>query len=79
MDNYCTSVLLFMALADKGRILSTGGRGKLPPKTFQLPPPKKKVFPEKKIWKLFQILILFDDVKESVKATNVQKCDFSQY
>ena len=41
-------------------------------------PPQKKVFPEKNE-KLFQILILFDDdIKESVKATNVQKCNFSQ-
>ena len=29
--------------------------------------------------KLFQIKIFFDDdFKESVKVTNVQKCDFSQ-
>ena len=42
----------------------------------QLPP--KKVFPEKN-QKLFQILILFDDdIKASVKVTNVQKCDYSQ-
>ena len=37
--------------------------------------PPQKVFPEKKL----KILILFDDdIKESVKVTNVQKCDFSQ-
>ena len=37
----------------------------------------QKVFPEKEL-KLFQILILFDDdIKESVKVTNVQKCNFS--
>ena len=43
--------------------------GKLPPKSF----------PEKKHLKLFQIKIFFDDdFKESVKVTNVQKCDFSQ-
>ena len=36
----------------------------------------KKVFPKKKI---FQILILSDKaIEESVKATYVQKCDFSQ-
>ena len=45
-----------------------GGGGKLPPKSL----------PEKKL-KLFQIKIFFDDdFKESVKVTNVQKCDFSQ-
>ena len=60
------------------RVLSSGGGGKLRPQTSHLPPPKKKVFPEK-LLKVFQIMILFDDdIKESVKATNVQKCDFSQ-
>ena len=50
------------------RVLSTGGRGELPPKVFL----KKKL-------KLFQRHILFDDdIKESVKATNVQKCNFGQ-
>ena len=45
-----------------------GGGGKLPPKSFS----------EKNL-KLFQIKIFFDeDFKESVKVTNVQKCDFSQ-
>ena len=45
------------------------GAGKLPPKSF----------PEKKFKLLFQILILFDDdIKESVNATNVQKCNFGQ-
>ena len=44
----------------------------------KLPPPKKKSFTEKKS-QLFQIKIFFDDdFKESVKVTNVQKCDFSQ-
>ena len=39
-----------------------------------------KRFSWKKNYKLFQILILFDDnIKESVKVTNVQKCDFSQF
>ena len=43
----------------------------------KLPPPKKS-FTEKKL-QLFQIKIFFDDdFKESVKVTNVQKCDFSQ-
>ena len=46
-----------------------GGRGKLPPKSFT----------EKKNLQLFQIKIFFEDkFKESVKVTNVQKCDFSQ-
>ena len=45
-----------------------GGGGGFPPKVFL----KKNV-------KLFQIKIFFDDdFKESVKITNVQKCDFSQ-
>ena len=50
------------------RVLSTGGGGgKLPP------------FLEKNL-KLFQIKISFDDdFKESVKVTNVQKCNFSQF
>ena len=40
------------------------------------PPPQS--FTEKKL-QLFQIKIFFDnDFKESVKVTNVQKCDFSQ-
>ena len=48
-----------------------GGRGEAsPPKTS---------FTEKKNLLLFQIKIFFDDdFKESVKVTNVQKCDFSQ-
>ena len=38
----------------------------------------QKSFTEKKL-QLFQIKIFFeDDFKESVKVTNVQKCDFSQ-
>ena len=42
--------------------------GSLPPKSFT----------EKKL-QLFQIKIFFDDdFRESVKVTNVQKCDFSQ-
>ena len=59
------------------RVLSTGGSGggKLRPKRPSFPP---KVFLKKKL-KLFQIKIFFDDdFKESVKVTNVQKCDFSQ-
>ena len=55
------------------------GRGQeVPPKRLSSPPPKKKVFLEKN-QKLFQILILFDDdIKASVKVTDVQKCNFSQ-
>ena len=58
------------------RVLSTrGGREKLSLKRFSFP---QKVFP-KKNQKLFQILILFDDdIKESVKVADVQKCNFSQ-
>ena len=52
------------------RVLSTGGEG------GSFPP--QNVFLEKKL-KLFQITIFFDDdFKESVKVTNVQKCDFSR-
>ena len=62
------------------RVLSTGGGGvgrRFPQTSYLTPPPQQKVFPEKKT--LFQMLILFDDdIKESVKATNVQKCNFSQ-
>ena len=50
-------------------LLGGGGEGKL------LPP---KVFLKKNL-KLFQIKTFFDDdFKESVKVTNVQKCNFSQ-
>ena len=53
-----------------------GGGGKLPPNVSASP--LKKSFPEKNL-KLFQIKIFFDDdFKESLKVTNVQKCDFSQ-
>ena len=31
------------------RVLSTGGPGSFPPNVSSSPPPKKKVFPEKKI------------------------------
>ena len=56
------------------RVLSSRRVGEASPP----PPQKKKVFSEKN-QKLFQILILFDDdSKESVKATDVQKCNFSQ-
>ena len=59
------------------RVLSTGGGGKLPPLNVSDSPPKS--FTEKKNLQLFQIKIFFDDdFKESVKVTNVQKCDFSQ-
>ena len=55
------------------RVQSTGGLGE------SFPPPKKKVLLKKKL-QLFQIKIFSDDdFKESVKVTNVQKCDFSQF
>ena len=53
-----------------------GGGGSFP-QASQLPP--QKTFSGKNL-KLFQIKISFDDdFKESVKVTNVQKCDFSQF
>ena len=56
-------------LPPSGFNLLGGMGGELAPKKFFL----------NKYQKLFQILILFDDdIKESVKVTNVQKCDFSQ-
>ena len=64
--------------ADPGFYLLGGGRGgSFSPKRLSFPPQK---FSWKKIdLKLFQIKIFFDDdFKESVKVTNVQKCDFSQ-
>ena len=55
-------------------LLGGGGREAFQPKHF-ISSPK---FFLKKI-KLFQILVLFDDdIKEPVKATNVQKCNFTQ-
>ena len=52
------------------RVLSTGGGG------GEASP--QKVLLKKNV-QLFQIKIFFeDDFKESVKVTNVQKCDFSQ-
>ena len=55
-------------------LLGGEGEGSFLPKHF-ISCPK---FFLKKI-KLFQILILFDDdIKESVKVTNVQKCNFTQ-
>ena len=54
-----------------------GGWGEAYPQTSQLSP--QKTFSGKNL-KLFQIKISFDDdFKESVKVTNVQKCDFSQF
>ena len=50
------------------RVLSTGGGGG----SF----PFKKSFPEK-IQSYFKYLFN-DDIKESVNATNAQKCNFSQ-
>ena len=58
-----------------GFYLLGGSGGSFPPKRLSFPP---KSFTEKKL-QLFQIKIFFDDdFKESVKGTNVQKCDFSQ-
>ena len=61
----------------QGSICWSGRRGEASPSTVSaLPPPK--FFWEKNM-RLFQIKIFFDDdFKESVKVTNVQKCDFSQ-
>ena len=57
-------------LPQPGFYLLGGGRG------GKLPPPKVLL---KKNLQLFQIKIFRDDdFKESVKVTNVQKCDFSQ-
>ena len=55
------------------------GREEASPQTSQLPPPpQKKSFTEKNS-QLFQIKIFFDDdFKESVKVTDVQKCDLIQ-
>ena len=55
------------------RVLSTGGWREASPKLFILPPPQKKVFPEKNLKASSHA-----DMMESVKATNVQKCNFSQ-
>ena len=40
--------------------------------------PPKKSFTEKKITAISKQYLFDDDFKESVKVTNVQKCDFSQ-
>ena len=67
----------FLALCDfeQSGFYLLGALGSFPPNisvSFQ------KNFYLKKL-KLFQILILFDDdIKESMKVTNVQQCDFSQ-
>ena len=62
-----TSVSTCTSVSEQGSIYQGGGT--FPPKSFT----------EKKKLQLFQIKILFDDdFKESVKVTNVQKCDFSQ-
>ena len=54
-----------------------GGQGrKLPPKRLSFPSPKS--FPEKKFEAVSNKDLFDDDFKESVKVTNVQKCDFSQ-
>ena len=55
-------------------LLGGGGGEKLPPNVSASPP---KVFLKK--FKAISNKDLFDDdFKESVKVTNVQKCDFSQ-
>ena len=62
-------IYMYIYIYISGFYLLGGERGELPPKSF----------PEKKFKLLFQILILFDDdIKESVNATNVQKCNFGQ-
>ena len=70
---HCSNFTVSISIGTvQGRVLSTGGwraGRKLSPKKNLL---KKKL-------QLFQIKIfLDDDFKESVKVTNVQKCDFSQ-
>ena len=44
--------------------------------SFQ-PPSHKKVLLEKILNTVISILIFDDDIKESIMATNFQKCDFS--
>ena len=51
-----------------------GGGGSLPPNVSASP----KSFPEKKFKAISNKDFFDDDFKESVKVTNVQKCDFSQ-
>ena len=55
-----------------------GRGGKLPPKRLSFPPPPRKSFPEKNFKAISNKDLFDDDFKESVKVTNVQKCDFSQ-
>ena len=47
-----------------------GGRGELPSE-------KKKFFLKTKLKSISNTDVIFDDIKESVMATNVHKCDFS--
>ena len=62
------------------RVLSTRGWGEASPQTSHLPPPPpKKVFPEKNLNAISKVILFDNDIKESVKATNVQKCNFSQF
>ena len=56
------------------------GQGGSQPNVSSPPPPPPPQRSSRKKWKLFHILILFDDdIKESVKAINVQECNFSQF
>ena len=62
-----------------------GDGEKLPPKRLTpfflhlcSSPPKKKVFPEENLKAVSNDDLFDDDIKESLKATNVQKCNFSQ-
>ena len=56
------------SFASQDRVLSTGGGGGGSPKSF----------PEKKLKAISNTDLIDDDIKESVKVTIVQKCDFSQ-
>ena len=63
----------WLGLQDSGFYL-LGGMGKLSHHNVSASPPPNP--PQKKIKGYF---LFDDDIKESVKVTNVQKCDFSQY
>ena len=78
----CSSLRFLTCLSSStsaGFYLLGEAGGKLPSQTSQLsPPPKKKSFPEKKFKAISNKDLFEDDFKESVKVTNVQKCDFNQ-